>query len=91
MGTFETKATGVSMKPRKVTLHVIYQENPEDDGWVIVACPEIGVYTQGKTRMEAEMNLHEAVELWFECCIETGTLDEFLPKSLTEAQSSPAF
>jgi predicted RNase H-like HicB family nuclease len=39
-------------------------------------CPSINVYSQGATREEAQRCLQEAVELWFESCVERGTLEE---------------
>lgn len=44
----------------------------------IALCPAVHVATQGKDRAEAERALQEAVELWFESCVERGTLDQAL-------------
>ena len=41
-------------------------------------CPEIDVMTQGPTRKGSLESLREAVELWFESCIERGVLDAAL-------------
>src|SRR5436305_1472661 len=38
----------------------------------IAACPQIGVISQGRTVREAKACLQEAIELWFESCIERG-------------------
>ena len=44
----------------------------------IATCPQIDVVTQGATCTEAKACLQEAVELWFESCIERGVLDQAL-------------
>lgn len=38
----------------------------KDGAWFVSHCPEIGISSQGKTRMEAHRMLVEAVELWLE-------------------------
>ena len=43
--------------------------------WLAV-CPSIGVASQGADREDAMRSLREAVELWFESCIERGVLDQ---------------
>jgi predicted RNase H-like HicB family nuclease len=45
--------------------------------WIAV-CPKIDVATQGTSMDDAKRCLDEAVELWFEDCIERGTLQEAL-------------
>jgi predicted RNase H-like HicB family nuclease len=45
--------------------------------WVS-CCPGLDVYSQGDDREEARKNLHEAVELWLDSCVERGTLGEAL-------------
>jgi predicted RNase H-like HicB family nuclease len=40
----------------------------------IAGCPSLNVYSQGRTREDAQRCLEEAVELWFESCLERGTL-----------------
>jgi predicted RNase H-like HicB family nuclease len=45
--------------------------------WV-ATCPMVGVASQGKTAEEARGFLQEAVELWFESCVERGVLDQAL-------------
>ena len=45
--------------------------------WV-VWCPAIDVMTQAGTKEAALESLSEAVELWFESCIERGVLDAAL-------------
>ena len=41
-------------------------------------CPSLDLYSQGATREEASRCLHEAIELWFESCIERGVLHQAL-------------
>ena len=48
--------------------------------WIAV-CPAIGVASQGSTASEARKSLKEAVQLWFESCIERGTLERALQES----------
>ena len=43
--------------------------------WVAI-CPRIDVASQGHSADEAKRCLREAVELWFESCIERGVLDQ---------------
>lgn len=45
--------------------------------WIAV-CPQIDVVTQGTSAEDAKRCLDEAVELWFEDCIERGTLERAL-------------
>ena len=58
--------------------------------WVAV-CPSIDVASQGSSKDDAQRCLREAVELWFESCIERGVLDQamrecnFLPLGIGEA------
>ena len=44
----------------------------------LVWCPAIDVMTQARTKKRALEALREAVELWFESCIERGVLDAAL-------------
>jgi predicted RNase H-like HicB family nuclease len=45
--------------------------------WIAV-CPMINVATQGTSEADAKRCLREAVALWFENCIERGTLQQAL-------------
>ena len=45
--------------------------------WIAV-CPMIGVASQSTSAEAAKSCLQEAVELWFESCIERGVLDQAL-------------
>ena len=53
--------------------------------WVAV-CPMVGVVSQGKTADDAKRCLQEAIELWFESCVERGVLDQ----ALREANFRPS-
>ena len=62
--------------------------------WVAV-CPKINVASQGTSQDEAKRCLSEAIEAWFEDCIERGTLEEalrecgFRTATREEAETSP--
>src|SRR5262245_48703204 len=45
--------------------------------WIAV-CPKIDVVTQGTSEDDAKRCLDEAIQLWFEDCIERGTLEQAL-------------
>ena len=47
----------------------------------IASCPSIDVVSQARTKAAAQRSLQEAIELWFESCIERGVL----PNALVEA------
>lgn len=53
--------------------------------WV-ATCPMVGVVSQGKSQNDARSCLQEAVELWFESCVERGVLDQ----ALREANFRPS-
>ena len=44
----------------------------------IATCPMVAVVSQGTSADDAKRCLQEAVELWFESCIERGVLDQAL-------------
>ena len=44
----------------------------------IASCPSLNVYSQGRDAKDARRALQQAVELWFESCIERGALDRAL-------------
>lgn len=46
----------------------------------------VGVVSQGKTADDARRCLQEAIELWFESCVERGVLDQ----ALREANFRPS-
>jgi predicted RNase H-like HicB family nuclease len=51
-----------------------------EERWVAL-CPSIGVASQGINAADAKRCLDEAVQLWFESCIERGTLERALQES----------
>jgi predicted RNase H-like HicB family nuclease len=52
----------------------------------IASCPLVGVVSQGRTSDDAKRCLQEAIELWFESCVERGVLD----RALREANFRPS-
>jgi predicted RNase H-like HicB family nuclease len=52
-----------------------------EERWIAV-CPSIGVASQGSDADDARRCLDEAGELWFESCIERGTLERALQESI---------
>ena len=44
----------------------------------IATCPLVGVVTQGASADDARQCLQDAVELWFESCVERGVLEQAL-------------
>lgn len=48
--------------------------------WVSI-CPRLGVASQAATAEGAKRSLQEAVELWFESCVERGVLDQAMRES----------
>jgi predicted RNase H-like HicB family nuclease len=59
------------------THHVTAVIERENDGYVAL-CPELDVASQGDTVEEAHANLHEAVQLFFECA-SPSEIQERLP------------
>lgn len=53
------------------------QLRQEDDVWV-AWCPAIDVASQADSPAEAESALREAIELWFDDCLERGVLQQAL-------------
>jgi predicted RNase H-like HicB family nuclease len=49
----------------------------EDDVWVAV-CPPLDVASQAESSEDALSSLKEAVEGWFESCLDRGMLDQAL-------------
>jgi len=47
----------------------------DGDLWV-AGCPTLDVYSQGDSLADARHSLEDAVGLWFESCIERGTLEQ---------------
>jgi predicted RNase H-like HicB family nuclease len=51
-----------------------------EERWIAV-CPSIGVASQGLSAEDAKRCIDEAIQLWFESCIERGTLERALQES----------
>jgi predicted RNase H-like HicB family nuclease len=67
----------------RITLDVelrAFVRRDTDERWIAV-CPSIGVASQGISADDARRCLDEAVQLWFESCIERGTLERALQES----------
>ena len=46
---------------------------PGEDGYIVAQCPALpGCWSQGKTREEAVVNIHEAIELYLESLAANG-------------------
>jgi predicted RNase H-like HicB family nuclease len=62
--------------------------------WVAI-CPMVGVVSQGMSDDDARRCIQEAVELWFESCVERGVLDQalreanFRPSQIRHSSSAP--
>lgn len=50
----------------------------QNDGVFIAKCTNLGVITQGQTRVEAKENMLEAISLFIETCIEMDTIEAVL-------------
>lgn len=63
----------------RVTLRVNLRGYLKRQGKIWSAgCPSIQVFSQGSTKDAARRCLQEAIELWFDSCVERGTLDQAL-------------
>lgn len=58
-------------------LNLTVDVHPSRDlpGVWIASCPELDLATQGTSQEDARLNLNEALDAWFSCCLEYGTLD----------------
>ena len=61
----------------KITFRLPYRVEPEGDVWV-ASCDALDVVSQGDDREHAGEMLAEALQLFLEGCLESGTLDEVL-------------
>jgi len=69
----------VDMATSTVSLTVRLEARLHETGQVwVAACPALDVVTQAESRPAAADGLREAVEAWFESCIERGTLEAAL-------------
>jgi predicted RNase H-like HicB family nuclease len=64
---------------RDVKLRALVRQDTKER-WVAV-CPSIDVASQGIDSADAKRCLDEAVQLWFESCIERGMLERALQES----------
>lgn len=77
-------------------IHLQAFVRPESTRRWIATCPMVGVVSQGKSDDDARRCLQEAVELWFESCVERGVLDQalreanFLPSPVHRSDTPPA-
>lgn len=46
----------------------------QEDGVWVAGCSSLDVFSQGHSEEDAKANLHEAVELWIDSCLERNTL-----------------
>ena len=61
-------------------INLIIQLGRDGRAW-LARCPAIDVATQGSTKKKVMEMIQEAVELWFESCIEAGILEKALKES----------
>jgi len=79
------------MKESKVTLAIHLEIGVRRDGDEYVAwCIPLDVSSQGRSKAEAVTSLKEAVELWFESCLQRGVLDKALREVGFTQGRSPA-
>jgi predicted RNase H-like HicB family nuclease len=69
----------------KVDLNIVIRRD-SDTRW-IASCPSVGVVSQGNSPDDARRCIREAVELWFESCLERGVLWKALLDMVQEAKS----
>jgi predicted RNase H-like HicB family nuclease len=59
--------------------------------WFVSSCDLLDVHSQGRTRLEAERNLKDALASFLLSCFERGTLDAVLRESgLVARAASPS-
>lgn len=79
------------MTPMRVMMEMKLPSRIRKKGkWFISSCPVLDVYSQGRTRAEAEKNLRDALATFLIDCHEHGTLDQVLRESGFVAISAPA-
>ena len=64
----------------KVSVNLQVALRLDGDAWVGY-CPSLDMASQGDTEEEALNAVKEAVELWFESCLERGVLAQALEES----------
>jgi predicted RNase H-like HicB family nuclease len=60
-----------------MTLQLEIATKQDGDQW-LAWCPPIDVFSQGDAKAGAIASLKEAIDLWFESCIQRGVLDDAL-------------
>jgi predicted RNase H-like HicB family nuclease len=61
-----------------ISLRLLCQVKKETRQRWVAGCPQLDVYSQGKTEQEAKDRLKQALLLWVESCFERGTLEDAL-------------
>jgi len=57
--------------------------------WYVSSCPLLDVYSQGRTKEEAEQNIIDALASFLMSCYERGTLDAVLREAGLVAVAQP--
>lgn len=79
------------MVPMRVMMEMKLPSRIRKKGkWFISSCPVLDVYSQGRTRAQAEKNLADALATFLIDCHEHGTLDQVLRESGFVAVSESA-
>lgn len=79
------------MNESKITLTIQLEIGVRRDGDEYVAwCIPLDVFSQGKSKSQAIASLREAIELWFESCLQRGVLNEALREVRFVQGVSPA-
>lgn len=74
MAMFGSRPTMGEMITLQVRLRAFVRKETKAR-WIAV-CPSVAVASQGNSVDDAKRSLRDAVELWFESCIERGVLDQ---------------
>lgn len=73
----------MSMKKKTIYLFGIFDK--AEEGGYLASCPELEIHTEGETLEEAQQNLSEAIDCYFETAAKLGHLDQ-LSDRLTASQ-----
>lgn len=60
----------------QVSVKLLCSAHREAKNRWVTTCPSLRIASQGKTLEAAKKSLREAIQLWFESCLERDTLDE---------------
>ena len=69
------------MVPKLEATLTLPLEIEKKEKWYISSCPILDIFSQGKSKEEAQDNLSEALSLFFISCFERGVLDKALKDS----------